>query len=62
MNEDDIEELIIVVKEKKERTKSRVGNKSWKIEGYNNWDDSEFKMRFRVPRETFEYILRITTL
>ena len=36
MNEDDIEELIGVVKERKERTKSKVRNKSWWIEGYNN--------------------------
>ena len=34
MNEGDIEELIGVVKERKERTKVR--NKSWWIEGYNN--------------------------
>ena len=69
MNEDDTEELIGVIvptvavlcqaKERKERTKSKVGNKSWWIEGYNNWDDSEFKKHFRVSRETFEYIVNI---
>ena len=56
MNKDDIEKLIGVVKERKERTKSKVQNKSWWIEGYNNWDQSKFKKGFRVSRETFEYI------
>ena len=36
MNEDDIEELSGMVKERKERTKSKVQNKSRWIEGYNN--------------------------
>ena len=45
MNEDDIEELSGMVKERKERTKSKVQNKSWWIEGYNNWNDREFKKR-----------------
>ena len=62
MNEDDIEELIsVVIKERKEITKSKVQNKSWWIEGYNNWDDKDFKKRFWVSRETFEYILNIRT-
>ena len=57
INEDDIEELIGMVKERKERTKSKVQSKLWWIEGYNNWDDRKFKKRFQVSRETFEYIL-----
>ena len=61
MNEDVIEELICVVKERKNRTKSKVQNKSWWIGEYNNWDDREFKKRFWVSRETFEYILNIRT-
>ena len=36
MNEDDTEELIGEVKERKERIKSKVQNKSWWIEGYND--------------------------
>ena len=54
-NEDDIEELIGVIvpaaaalcqeKERKERAKSKVRNKSWWIDRYKNWDDSEFKKR-----------------
>ena len=55
MNEDDMEELIGVVKERRKRTKSKVQNKLQWIEGYNIWDDREFKKRFRVSRETFEY-------
>ena len=61
MNEDDIEELIGVVKERKERTKSKVQNKSWWTEGDNNLGDRVYKKRFRVSRETFEYILNIRT-
>ena len=61
MNEDDMEELIGVVKERRKRTKSKVKNKLHWTEGYNNWDDREFKKRFRVSRETFEYILNIRT-
>ena len=51
MDEDNIEELVDVivpagaalwqVKESEERTKSKVRNKSWWIEGYNNWDDKK---------------------
>ena len=61
MNEDDIEELIGAVKERKEITKSKVQNKSWWIEGDNNQDDRAYKKRFRVSTETFEYTLNIRT-
>ena len=51
MNEDDMEELIGVVKERRKRTKSKVQNKLQWTEGYNNWDDREFKKRFGVSRD-----------
>ena len=70
VNEDDLEETISVlvpaavalcqVKERKERIKSKVRNKTWWIEGYDNWDDADFKKRLRISRETFEYIVNLT--
>ena len=36
MNEDDIKEVIGVVKEMKKRTKRKVRKKLWWIEEYNN--------------------------
>ena len=61
MNEDDIKEVIGVVKEMKKRTKRKVRKKLWWIEEYNNWGDSEFKKFFRVSREMLEYISNIRT-
>ena len=34
-------------------------DKSWWIDGYNNWDNIEFKRRLRLERSTFEMILNI---
>ena len=32
--------------------------KLWWTNGYKNWDDSQFKHRLRVSRETFELMLQ----
>ena len=37
---------------------NRNAAKLWWTNGYKNWDDSQFKHRVRVSRETFELMLQ----
>ena len=42
----------------RERKVNRNAAKLWWTNGYKNWDDSQFKHRLRVSRETFELMLQ----
>ena len=66
-SDDDIDAVVVSVssmaaalcnpKERKERSPKMYREQSWWTNGYGNWDESEFKKRLRIARETFEYIL-----
>ena len=43
----------------REKKVNRNAAKLWWTNGYKNWDDSQFKHRLRVNRETFELMLQI---
>ena len=42
----------------REKKVNRNAAKLWWTNGYKNWDDSQFKHRLRVSRETFEFMLQ----
>ena len=42
----------------REKKVNRNASKLWWTNGYKNWDDSQFKHRLRVSRETFELMLQ----
>ena len=43
------------------REPNKLRDKSWCTNGYSTWNDSDFKKRVRIQRNTFSYILNIIT-
>ena len=48
---------IVMKGNRNERGPDELRNGSWWTNGYQHWDQESFKKRFRVSRDTFEFIL-----
>ena len=49
--------IIMMKSNRNERGPDEQRNGTWWTNGYQNWDEQSFKKRFRVCRDTFEFIL-----
>lgn len=50
--------LLLNQKPRKQRSPNEQRNNNWWEEGYQTWHEKAFKDRFRINRETFDFILR----
>ena len=51
------QQLCVTQRNGRKEAQKKYREQSWWTNGYGNWDESEFKKRLRIARETFEYIL-----
>ena len=50
--------VLLSSNERKERGQNEPRDGSWWASGYRNWNDFAFKKRFRVKRDTFDFLVQ----
>ena len=50
--------VLLSLNERKERGQNEPRDGSWWASGYRNWNDFAFKKRFRVNRDTFDFLVQ----
>ena len=53
--------VLLSSNERKERGQNESRDGSWWASGYRNWNDFAFKKRFRVKRDTFDFLVQDVT-